>query len=83
MGKYRKKPVVVDAFQLGEYSDIRPCWLKRGEVCDGTGRHPFYYIQTLEGEMQGLPGDWVITGVKGEHYFCKDDIFKMTYEKVE
>jgi hypothetical protein len=27
------------------------------------------------------PGDWIITGVKGEHYPCKPDIFEATYEE--
>lgn len=40
-------------------------------------------IETLEGIMTGNPGDWLITGVKGEQYFCKDDIFNMTYEAVK
>ena len=40
-------------------------------------------IKTLEGEMIGEPGDWLITGVKGEQYPCKDDIFRATYEPVE
>jgi hypothetical protein len=37
-------------------------------------------IQTLEGEMRADPGDWIITGVKGETYPCKPDIFEATYE---
>lgn len=37
-------------------------------------------IETLEGIMTGNPGDWLITGVKGEQYFCKNDIFRVTYE---
>ena len=41
-------------------------------------------IKTLESGpddyQNGEPGDWLITGVKGEQYFCKDDIFRMTYE---
>jgi len=37
-------------------------------------------VETLEGVMRGNPGDWLITGVKGEQYFCKDDIFRATYE---
>jgi len=40
-------------------------------------------IVTLEGTMIGNIGDWIITGVKGEKYPCKDDIFQATYEKVE
>jgi hypothetical protein len=37
-------------------------------------------VKTLEGTMNGGVGDWLITGVKGEQYFCKDDIFRETYE---
>jgi hypothetical protein len=40
-------------------------------------------IETLEGTMTGNIGDWLITGVKGEQYFCNDEIFKMTYERVK
>lgn len=40
-------------------------------------------IQTLEGVMVGNPGDWLITGVKGEQYPCRDDIFRATYEPVD
>lgn len=39
-------------------------------------------IETLEGVIHASPGDWVITGVKGETYPCKPDIFAMTYEEV-
>jgi hypothetical protein len=37
-------------------------------------------IHTLEGEMTAMPGDWIITGVRGEKYACKPDIFEQTYE---
>lgn len=40
-------------------------------------------IETLEGTMIGNPGDWLITGVAGEKYPCKDAIFQATYEPVE
>jgi hypothetical protein len=40
-------------------------------------------IHTLEGVMVGNPGDWLITGVNGEQYPCKPDIFALTYEPVE
>ncbi len=39
-------------------------------------------IKTLEGDMVANPGDWIITGVEGEKYPCKPDIFAKTYEKV-
>lgn len=39
-------------------------------------------IHTLEGHVIAQPGDWIITGVKGERYLCKSDIFEATYEAV-
>ncbi|MDD3185988.1 MAG: hypothetical protein PHT76_11885 [Anaerostipes sp.] len=40
-------------------------------------------IHTLEGDMKASPGDWIITGVNGEQYPCKPDIFEKTYEEVK
>jgi len=40
-------------------------------------------IETLEGVMTAQSGDWVITGMKGERYPCKPDIFAATYEPAE
>jgi len=39
-------------------------------------------ITTLEGEMRAQPGDWIIKGVKGECYPCRQDIFAETYDCV-
>lgn len=48
-------------------------------MCGGIF-HIHGWIDTLEGGHIVCPGDWVITGVKGEHYPCKPDIFEQTYE---
>ncbi|ABN53659.1 sugar ABC transporter substrate-binding protein [Acetivibrio thermocellus] len=40
-------------------------------------------INTMEGPLKASPGDWIITGVNGEQYPCKPDIFKKTYEPIE
>jgi hypothetical protein len=45
--------------------------------------HNHGWIDTLEGGHIVCPGDWVITGVKGERYPCKKEIFEMTYEPAE
>ena len=37
-------------------------------------------IQTLEGPLRAAPGDWIITGIRGEQYPCKPDVFEKTYE---
>lgn len=39
-------------------------------------------IKTLEGDMLGNIGDWLITGVNGDQYPCKADIFNQTYEPI-
>ena len=45
--------------------------------------HIHGWIDTLDGGHIVCPGDWIITGVKGENYPCKPDIFEKTYEKIE
>lgn len=52
------------------------------KACEHCGQtmHVHGWIDTLEGGHIVCPGDWVITGVKGEHYPCKPDIFAATYE---
>ncbi len=55
---------------------------KEGEFHQtGTERVP--YIWTLEGKHYISPGDFIITGIKGEKYVCKPDVFEATYEPVE
>lgn len=83
--KFRKKPVVIDAFQLvGD--DPAPEWYQEA-CCLGIVEHStgpgVIAINTLEGTMQANEGDWVIRGVKGEIYACKPDIFTMTYEPAD
>lgn len=88
--KYRKKPVVIKAFQYdgdlmasnGKY--YVPEW---AIVAEKNGIFKFkgqgdLYITTLEGDMLVSVGDYVIQGVQGELYPCKPDIFEATYEEV-
>jgi hypothetical protein len=53
-------------------------------LCSKCGyiMHVHGWIDTLEDGHNVCPGDWVITGVKGEYYPCKPDIFEKTYEAV-
>jgi hypothetical protein len=85
--KFRKKPVVIEAWQFTVIDANNPTaieWWCGGKV-RGMTLYPqdrVIQIQTLEGEIEGSVGDWIIKGVKGEFYPCKPDIFKMTYEEV-
>lgn len=84
--KFRKKPVVVEATQF--HIDDRST---HEHVNFGVPSEPGcassldgkWWVQTLEGPLLVSPGDWIITGVKGEHYPCKPDIFAATYEPAE
>ncbi len=85
MARFRKKPVVIEAvrFPSPELPGIVNHGAKTSHPhCPHQGRRHLH-ITTLEGDMVALEGDWVITGVKGERYPCKPDVFEATYEPVE
>lgn len=87
--KYRKKPIVIEAeiYHAGLEDGFDPCGhcpfpIGEDPECDECGNHrPF--IRTLEGRMHISKGDYIITGVNGERYPCKPDIFEKTYEPAE
>jgi hypothetical protein len=90
MAKYRKKPVVIEAFKwTGDKNQTEnPVWIieaiKAGTVKvknQGTS-DCVLLIDTLEGTHQANQGDFIIQGIKGELYPCKPDIFEATYEPV-
>ena len=81
MAKYRKRPVVIEAFCLG--TDSIPDWF-----CDAISNRKIHtsaeghcYIETLEGVLRCNSGDYIIKDVRGEIYACRPDIFAMTYEQ--
>ncbi len=94
--KFRKKPVVIEAITFNELvlygiqnPDTNPPNIIRGMPWSFKyNGHPIthenddcYLIPTLEGTMKFQRGDMLITGVNGEIYPCKIDIFEKTYEK--
>lgn len=77
--KFRKKPVIIDAVQF--------TGLNHDEIADFCAPHPVkvggnhtLLIPTLEGEMKAVTSDFIIKGIKGEVYPCKQDIFEASYE---
>jgi len=77
--KYRKKPVVIEAFRY--YIDPRPDWFQDKVTLNEIITYETHCdIYTLEGVMRGEYGDYIIQGVLGEIYPCKPDIFELTYE---
>lgn len=94
--KYRKKPVVIEAFKwTGDQNQTEePLWIVDA-INNGTvvipgsewsiNHHGFIAmeINTLEGVMVAKQGDYIIKGIQGEIYPCKPDIFEQTYEQLK
>jgi hypothetical protein len=94
MGYFRKKPVVIEAVtfeEFVEYGRNNDAHIVNGMPWSFNYKgHPVthendecYLIPTLEGILQFTPSDMLITGVKGEIYPCKLDIFEVTYDVAE
>lgn len=91
--KYRKKPVIIEAITFDELvqygrehganivNGIPWAFIYNGQPITHENDN-CYLITTLEGTMKMGPTDMLITGVKGEIYPCKSDIFEATYEPV-
>lgn len=93
---YQKKPVKIQAMRFEQWEDLLGDTLldferKARKVAEWCGGRLFYdpsttitdriEIPTLEGVMKASPGDWIIKGVQGEFYPCRNDIFEATYEE--
>lgn len=86
MSKYRKKPVIVEAFRwTGDVKTTKCSYeaiqaREKGIIkIDGEN----LIIRTLEGDMIASKGDYIIKGINGEFYPCKPGVFQKTYELVE
>ena len=93
--KFRTKLVEIEATQwnkTGDHPLVEECYFTEdGRVRWAPGdpseiniyacqKRPA--IRTLEGWHEVAPGDWIIKGLRGEHYPCKPDIFEAKYEAV-
>ena len=88
MAKFRKKPVVIEAFRLNERGLVAEDWfwdaVTRNDIITHCfGKHEpcpaWCEIKTLEGTMIANTGDYIIQDVNGEIYPCKADIFQKIY----
>ena len=81
--QFKKKPVTIEAMQIDGPATVQPIveWMNDNTVGWQT-EPPTIWIDTLEGRMTADDGDWIIKGVAGEFYPCKDNIFIRTYQEV-
>ena len=87
MVKFRKKPVIITAWEWDETKEMFNKIGCKMMSCTGDTKRPnemtSLRIETLEGVMRVNKGDYIIKGVKGEYYPCKPDIFHMTYDCID
>lgn len=85
MTRYRKKPIEIEAVQFtgDNWEEIREFTGGDRHVTSLNTESGCIQINTLEGMMFAMKGDYIIKGVKGEFYPCKPDIFDETYEEVK
>lgn len=81
MAKYRKKPVVIDAFQW-TVDMVPDWWIEKSGKFMVNVKTGSVFIPTLEGTHEAKVGDFIIKGIQDELYPCKPDIFTATYEAV-
>lgn len=90
--KFRKKPVIIEAFLVSKllecfkhnFNELPKCVKDAYENTTITAiTDNDFIIKTLEGNMKATKEDYLIIGVQGEMYPCKIDIFNKTYERVE
>ena len=84
MSKYRKRSLVIDAFryvalELALETDWFRYAYEHGLARNGSDG---LTLETLEGAMYVIPGDWIIKGIKGELYPIRNDIFIASYDEV-
>jgi len=77
MAKYRKT-ALIEAVQFNGLGD-HPAVIVTPESPTGFG---IFTLENTKVAFEVKPTDWIITGVKGEHYACDDEIFRETYEYV-
>ena len=86
MAKFRKLPIEVEAIQWDGTDETKKLIEETFKVELGVTENWLtktndLTINTLEGKMTAIVGDWIIQGVKGEVYPVKESIFSKSYEK--
>ena len=77
--KYVKKAIEIEAIQWNGKN-----YVEISQFCDKAFHNgTMLKISTLEGIMNASVGDFIIKGVKGEFYPCKEEIFNLSYDLVE
>lgn len=93
MNRYVKRPIAIEAvkwkgFNNDEIKDfagdsVKIEVIREGDADNGIPPSVDCSIETLEGVMKANVGDYIIKGVNGEFYPCKQDIFEKTYDKAD
>ena len=90
--KFVKRPIVVNAVkydgtngnEIVQYAnEMLQFQSYTTEECYVDDKTNNLYVQSMEGTMRALVGDYIIQGPFGEFYPCKPDIFDATYSEID
>lgn len=92
--KFRSRPVEIEAVRLSwaTWSEVcafctnpgfKGTYLRDGVPTEEHTEQMGAFIPTLEGVMLAQQGDWIIKGLLGEFYPCKDEVFQLKYEALD
>ncbi|KRL81789.1 hypothetical protein [Ligilactobacillus equi] len=85
MKKTYRKIATIQAEQFDGSQEMMKKYkiLDIGPMSSPMVKRPIYHFCTLEGSLEVNIGDWIATGIKGEHWAIKDDIFRETYAEAK
>ena len=85
MKKYRSKPVEIEAIQLDDDIEVAENieGITNKQVRLAVEDPLQMVVRILNGQVIVTPGDWIIKGLEGEFYPCKDSVFQKKYEVVK
>lgn len=90
--KYRKKPVVIEAFRIEAGSRVQQWFMdahKAGIVRPAVAGQEIMradqpvLIEGKHGQVQANPGDWIIKAAEDDIYPCTHEMFEEIYEPAE
>lgn len=92
--RVKRKPLIYEAvqwFKMGDHQEVVEVCVTPDQIIHwilifesySENVKSYTAIKTLEGWHEVTPGDWIMTGVNGEHWPIKPDVFEKSYDLVD
>ncbi len=84
--KFKKRPLIIDAIK---WDPVNPkeaiAFMGEGALWGNSGKNVLEICTNEKNDswVSTYPGDYIIRGIEGEIYHCKQSVFEKTYELAE